>query len=184
MTLKKNSQGQSVEPLGFCQRTEAQRGISSLQRVFILYPQEPETQVQKAARPLENPLGLAPPPLQARTEPRGKSGSLNGMVPQSDREAEFEPCPSFLRPGPSSVSCRPCVLVSQPGTFYPLCALRAKPPFSLGRGSGEESAQGPVGLLRGGTEGRSRAVLASPFPETPSHVSRQFEEPGVDVFPK
>lgn len=32
-------------------------------KIFILFTQEPETQVQKAARLLENPLGLAQPPL-------------------------------------------------------------------------------------------------------------------------
>lgn len=39
-------------------------------------------------------------------------------------------------------------------------------------------------LLRVGTRGRSGAVLASPSPEVPAHVSRQFEQQGIDVFPK
>lgn len=52
--------------------------------IFILFTQEPESQVQKVSRSLQNPLGLAQSPLQAQAELNQKSGSL--VVTQMDGE--------------------------------------------------------------------------------------------------
>lgn len=75
LTLKENSQDQSVGPLIPFKEQNPRETFLICMRIFILFTQEPETQVQKATRPLENPLGLAQLLLQAQAELNQKSGS-------------------------------------------------------------------------------------------------------------
>lgn len=74
MTLKENPQ--SVGPLISFKEQNPVEAFLVCMGLFILFTEEPEMQVQKATRPLENPLGLAQPALQAQAELNQKLATL------------------------------------------------------------------------------------------------------------
>lgn len=80
LALEKSPQGLTMGPLDFFKRTEPQGSISHSQvDIHFVHPRARNSSLE-ANRLLENPLGLAQPPLQGQTELSRKSGSFNGMV--------------------------------------------------------------------------------------------------------
>lgn len=165
------------EPLISFKEQSPRKAFLGHRRILILFTQKPETQVQKATRPLESPLCLAHPPLQAQTELNWKSGSLNGMVTRSARKRQS------LNSGLPFSNLGPCLAPVGPifwhislehSTHRVPCWQSSDSSYSVAQEkSPPEGLNGPP-PLRVGTGGRSRALLPSPFPGTPAHASRQF----------
>lgn len=83
--VDRKSSSQSVGPLVSFKEQRPRQAFPVHMGIFILFTPEPDTQVQKATSPLENPGGLAQPPTQA--ELNRKPGSLKACwsLSQMDR---------------------------------------------------------------------------------------------------